>query len=108
MGYNGPKGGIGLPGGVNLPDWVITIIDFRNDKISKDYELSNYNFEKVDKEYDEIDKAIHDMMNLYTPYYSSEGMTGPTGPTGGCHNGCPAGIRVDLLEGEDDKRKFKY
>jgi len=31
-----------------------------------------------------------------------------TGPTGGCHNGCPAGIRVDLLEGEDDKRKFKY
>ena len=32
---------------------------------------------------------------------------GPTGPNGGCHNGCPEGTRIDLLEGEDDKRKFQ-
>jgi len=105
MSHKGHKGAIGLPGGIDLPDWVIAIIDFRNDKISKDYELSNYNLEKADKEYDKIDKAISEMVNLYTPSYNDVGLTGPSS---GCHNGCPAGIRVDLLEGEDDKRKFKY
>ena len=89
MSNKGLRGAMGLPGGVDLPEWVIAIIDFRNDKISKDHLIYN-DPERVDRIYNKIDKAISEMIDLYTPYYNSNGMTGPTG---GCHNGCPSGVR---------------
>ena len=76
MSKKGHKGAIGLPGGVKLPQWVITIIDFRNKSIELDYELTSYDLEEVDKKYDKIDEAISKMVEIYTPHYNN---TGPTG-----------------------------
>ncbi len=87
MSDKGHKGAMGLPGGIELPQWAVKIIDFRNDKYLQDCN-KNSNLGEVDKGYEEIDKAISEMMKINIPDYGS---TGPVGNSGGCHNGCPEG-----------------
>ena len=68
----GIKGSIGFPGysdGRSLPDYMIKIIDFRNKKYWESLKATRTVEEdyKVDKEYDNIDEAIHTMINNYVP-----------------------------------------
>lgn len=72
MGYKGHKGGMGWPGGVDFPQWAIDIIQFRNKKLNDDYIKSNYKFDDVEKEYEEIDGALLEFTKFVTLYYKKQ------------------------------------
>ena len=66
MGQKGHKGAMGWPGAIGVPQYVIDIIQFRNEKYFEDIDkciatrIGTY--EDVDRKYDLIDEALNEMV----------------------------------------------